>query len=149
MALLIACMWSHVICLSSVQLSKHPILSLPSCPLGDAGDYDIWFSKVNQVLAKYSNFYGASGCHLSLQHVHGSCWIQIDVNPMAVAVGSPGEKGRRWTHMVFFIYIFILEYLFQSALLFRSGYACSLSRKVLAEYIQGPHLLDNLEIVSA
>jgi len=73
--------------------------------VGDAGDYGVWTQKVNHVLAKHAGYYGASGCTLSMQHVHGSCWIQIDINPLAVAVGNPGKFTCTWYVNLYYVYM--------------------------------------------
>ncbi|GAX77553.1 hypothetical protein CEUSTIGMA_g4997.t1 [Chlamydomonas eustigma] len=51
------------------------------CFQGDAGSYEMWLQKVSQVLAVHQPYYAQCGCRLSVESVHGSFWIQIDIVP--------------------------------------------------------------------
>lgn len=63
------------------------------CFQADGGDYGPWFVSVETILARNRPYFAHGGMALSLQQVHGSYWIQVDVNP-AVAVGAPVVTGQ-------------------------------------------------------
>lgn len=92
---------------------QHPYLQMPSasiccnnmgallcflsigfgCFEPDGGDYGVWLAAVDAMLARNAPYFAHGGSVLSLQRVHGSYWIQIDVNPAVVAVGAPVVTG--------------------------------------------------------
>jgi len=49
------------------------------CFQGDSGDYSVWLAKLHGVVNRWQPSYAPAGCTLSVQSVHGSYWVQIDV----------------------------------------------------------------------
>jgi len=58
----------------------------------DGGNYGVWTGQVQAVIAKHAPAFAAGGAALSLKVVHGSYWVQIDINPN-VAVGLPAPAA--------------------------------------------------------
>ncbi|GIL53907.1 hypothetical protein Vafri_9501, partial [Volvox africanus] len=53
------------------------------------GDYGPWLAQLEAVLQRHRAAFAAGGATLSIGHVHGSYWAQVDVNPQVMAVGAP------------------------------------------------------------
>ncbi|KAG1668326.1 hypothetical protein FOA52_011223 [Chlamydomonas sp. UWO 241] len=60
------------------------------CFQADSGDYGAWLHKLNRVIARWQPSFQAGGCALSLQSVHGSHWVQVDV------VGPPPMQEQQY-----------------------------------------------------
>ena len=72
----------------------HAVLTIGfGCFEPDGGDHRVWLAAVDAMLARNAPYFAHGGSTLSLQRVHGSYWIQIDVNPAVVAVGAPVATG--------------------------------------------------------
>ena len=67
----------------------------------DAGDYGVWQTEVEAVIAKHKEMFDRAGCQVTLQR-RRDYWIQIDLDPtkgplVPVAVGPappPGKPGK-------------------------------------------------------
>lgn len=59
------------------------------CINPDGGDYGEWVTQAQRVLAVHGPAFHQAGARLSLQNVHGSYWIQIDLDPSIAVMGQP------------------------------------------------------------
>ncbi|PNW72374.1 hypothetical protein CHLRE_16g673505v5 [Chlamydomonas reinhardtii] len=63
------------------------------CFQGDSGNYGPWLAQLQQILDRHAAAFAAGGASLRINHVHGSYWVEINVDPTFMAVGAPVPAG--------------------------------------------------------